>query len=622
MSRHAKAGRHPSPALGLVSGPPILCATAKSALHGFGVFCIAVVAACGGGSDRPAVAPISTTHSTSSSGPPEQALGIVLDAPQISADRQHIMLTWQAGTDATLFSVAVQRTADSQFETIDASFNGCSAQFARGGAWRWDFPTAHVQVQACNSTRQQCVTSNSQPLLDVLLASMTRITPAENFRRGTQFAEQLVLSRNGRTLAMGAQFDRSADPDQPGYGSVWLYERAATDGAWTPEARVNRFQVPTSLGHAIAMSGDATTLAMGAPHAAGTVGGVGAPEVTSFNVLPPTPGASSGAVYVFSRGEQAQWQLQAFIKAPVPITSELMGTNVALSGDGNRMAVTSNLRVYLFEREGSAWRQAHIIERRGDSEIIARVEMSADANTLGVAVADATANRVRVYRHCTCGDGWRLAADLRSAKAIVSSGGRFDDKFAVGGFDRDRSMSLSANGKTLAVGAPRDHGDIDELNTGVFDPPAQGSIYVFGEGGDGIWHRQAYLRTRSATDWDQIGRTVQLDTQGKILATKACGFAVNDPGVRRNHRAGATVGVSGPRCNETIPVDLIGGAAYVFERDAAGNWSHAAAAIPAPGEDTFFDSSSIAFSANAQILAMGVASREQPGVTPLRIDIY
>jgi hypothetical protein len=170
------------------------------------------------------------------------------------------------------------------------------------------------------------------------------------------------------------------------------------------------------------------------------------------------------------------------------------------------------------------------------------------------------------------------------------------------------------------VGAPRDHGDIDDLNVGLFDPPAQGSIYVFGEDSDGVWRRHAYLRTRSAIDWDAIGQGVEMDAEGKVLVTKACGYAANDPGVRRNHRADATVGVVAPNCDETTLSNAIGGVAYVFERDAAGSWSHAAAVIPAPGEDTFADTTEIAFSANAQTLAISVASLTGP--PHFRVEVY
>jgi hypothetical protein len=288
---------------------------------------------------------------------------------------------------------------------------------------------------------------------------------------------------------------------------------------------------------------------------------------------------------------------------------------VALSADGNRMAVMSFARVYVFERSGSTWRQVRVLQRRSTAEAFIGLAMSVDGNTFAVTATESGAvegstTKVLVYRHCPCGDGWRLAADLRSAKP--GSADSFGSAFIY-----DRTVSLSANGKTLAVGAPRDHGDITDLAAG----PAQGSIYVFGEDDDGVWRRHAYLRTRSAANWDAIGRTVELDAEGKVLVTKACGYAANDVGVRRNHRAGATAGSAGPDCDETFLTHAFGGAIYVFERDAAGRWSHAAAALPAPGEDTFFESTAIAFSGDAQTSAISVASLAA-GVPPLRVEVY
>jgi hypothetical protein len=562
------------------------------------------LAACGGGEQ--ASAPPGTSVSDESA-----ARQVVLAAPQLSEDRERILLTWQAWPEARV-TVHVQRMAGGAFEAVEADISGSNGEFVRGPAWRWDFPSAQVQVRACDPSNF-CATSNSQPLLEPLIASVARILPPPEMPKGNGFAEQILLSRDGRTLAMGNSQDKLAGRPLSGAGSVWVYQRG-TDGQWLPEARLNRFERFTAFGHGLAMSSDGSTIAVGAHGDGGSIGGVNAPEVGSYFIDPSSPGESSGAVYVFSRDEQRQWQLQAFIKAAVPVTGEQMGWSIALSSDGNRMIVSSFFRVYVFERSGSAWRQARIIEKRSSTDTIARVVMSSDGTTLAISGSDSTGARVLVYRHCTCGDGWRLAATLRSAKP------GFNDGFSAGGTQFDRPVSLSANGKVLAVGASRDHGDIGDLNVGVEDPPAQGSIYVFGEDVDGVWRRHAYLRTRSAADFDSIGRTVELDAEGQLIATKGCGHAANDSGVRRNHRAGATVGASSPSC--AIPENNeFGGAVYLFERDAAETWTHAAAAIPSPGIDKFFDMLPIALSGNAETFASGGVSIT-PELSTLTMEVY
>jgi hypothetical protein len=563
------------------------------------------LAACGGGGDQASTpGPTGVSDDTA-------VRQVVLGAPQLSQDRERVVLTWQAWPEAQV-TVWIQRTADEPFEAVEASVAANGGEFARGPAWRWDYPSAQVQVRACDPT-DFCATSNNQPLVEVLLASTGQITPSPEMPRGNGFAEQIILSRDGRTLAMGNSQDKLAGRPLSGAGAVWVYQRG-TDGQWLPEARLNRFERFTAFGPGLAMSSDASTIAVGAHGDGGNVGGINAPEVGSYFIDPPTPGASSGAVYVFSRDEQRQWQLQVFIKAAVPVTGEQMGWSIALSGDGNRMAVSSFLRVYVFERSATTWRQARIIEKRSSADTIARVVMSSDGTTLAISGSDSIGPRVLVYRHCTCGDGWRLAATLRSAKP------GFNDGFVAGASQFDRPLSLSANGKVLAVGASRDHGDIGELNVGVPSPPAQGSIYVFGEDSDGVWRRHAYLRTRSAADYDSIGRTVELDAEGKVLATKGCGHAANDSGVRRNHRAGARVGASSPSC--AIPdLNEFGGVVYLFERDAAGTWTHAAAAIPSPGVDKFLDTLPIALSGNAQTFASGGVSLAVSPAT-LTMEVY
>src|SRR5204863_176895 len=87
------------------------------------------------------------------------------------------------------------------------------------------------------------------------------------------------------------------------------------------------------FGHAIALSGDGNTLAVGAPmesSAATGINGKGEHE----------PGDSSGAVYVYSRNG-TRWAQQAYIKASNAGSDDQFGFAVTLSGDGNTLAVSA-----------------------------------------------------------------------------------------------------------------------------------------------------------------------------------------------------------------------------------------------------------------------------------------
>jgi hypothetical protein len=242
--------------------------------------------------------------------------------------------------------------------------------------------------------------------------------------------------------------------------------------------------------------------------------------------------------------------------------------------------------------------------------------ISADGRTIAVAGGTfATRGRlaVLVYKECACSEGWLLAAELPSLRAFPN--------FEV--FDTDHfgeSLSLSGDGNVLAVGAPRDPGDLP-----CDGPFSAGAVYIFAADSSGVWQRRAFLQGRTVVPSDQLGGEVALSADGKVLVAKACGFAANAQGLRRNHRAGATVGPTTPDPGEDTTTCRWGGSGYVFEADAGGTWSHTAAAIAGPGERVVFGDFSLAMSADAQTVALS-ASSIRPQTPPVerfsRVVVY
>ena len=75
------------------------------------------------------------------------------------------------------------------------------------------------------------------------------------------------------------------------------------------------------FGVAAALSNDGNTLAVGA--------------IGEGNIVP-----NSGAAYVFTRSAGV-WSQQAYLKASTPGSGDVFGVSMALSGDGNTLAVGS-----------------------------------------------------------------------------------------------------------------------------------------------------------------------------------------------------------------------------------------------------------------------------------------
>jgi hypothetical protein len=512
--------------------------------------CTVALVACGGGAGEP-VAPADggRTAGAGVAGTP----GITLDPPATVGQSNRIGLAWQAPGDFTSFTVFVQRAAGQPFEAVDAVVAGQTAQFARGAAYRLDFPTARVRVRGCiDATR--CVDSNEQPLVDALVGGLVRLSAAPF---GNRFSG-VVLSADGNTLAVNASNPYSNAQCDAIPGAVLVFQRGA-DGHWTQEAELTQSAPGSALFDSMpyALSGDGNTLVV-------------------TNVV-------EDAMQVFTRDAQRNWSRQAFIQGPVPSVFGAFGEKVAISHDGNRIVVGTNRGpIYVFERAAASWRQAQVIEGGPGILLVSAwtLAISADGSSVAVpAILEADGSvRVHVYRPCSaCAGGWQLAGDLRSSKPAPSEN---NDGFG-------QALSFSRDGNTLAVGAFRDPGDASDNGTMMnAGSPASGAVYVFAADAGGSWQRRAFLKARTAPASDQLGVVVSLSGDGKVLLAGACGLAANAAGLRRNHRADATLGPPGEGDDTRCAFGGTGGSGYVFEVDASGAWSHTAAAIAAPGERT------------------------------------
>ena len=90
-------------------------------------------------------------------------------------------------------------------------------------------------------------------------------------------------------------------------------------------------------GNSIALSGDGSTMAIGAPFESSGAAGINGDQSDNSAY-------ASGAVYVFVR-QGDSWTQQAYVKASNPGQSDHFGSSVALSRDGNTMAVSAHWEV-------------------------------------------------------------------------------------------------------------------------------------------------------------------------------------------------------------------------------------------------------------------------------------
>jgi hypothetical protein len=373
---------------------------------------------------------------------------------------------------------------------------------------------------------------------------------ASNTGAGDSFGGSVALSNDGNTLAVGAKFEGSAATGIGGNqanntaaqaGAVYIFTRSGT--AWSQQAYVKASNTGAGdgFGFSLALSGDGNTLAVGTPFEASAATGVGGNQAdnTAFG---------AGAVYVFTRSGTT-WTQQAYVKASNTGASDIFGFSVALSGDGNTLAVGAYLEdsaatgiggneadnsassagaVYVFSRnQFGVWGQRAYVKASNTGafdEFGASLALSGDGNTLavGAPAEDSAATGVggnevdntasfagAVYVFTRSGTAWAQQAYVKASNTGTG------DEFGT-------SIALSSDGNTLAVGAI----DEDSASTGVggdqVDNTASGAgaVYVFTRSGT-HWVQRTYVKASNANAGDQFGSRIALSGAGSTLAVGA-----------------------------------------------------------------------------------------------------
>lgn len=313
-------------------------------------------------------------------------------------------------------------------------------------------------------------------------------------------------------------------------------------------------------GHGVAISGDGNTIAVGAPHESSGARGINGNQ-NDDSVY------SSGAVYVYTRTGN-NWTQQAYVKAANPGQSDHFGYVVALSRDGNTMAVSA------------FWEASNATGINGNQ---------AD-NSIPQAGA--------VYVFTRAGGRWSQQAYIKASNTGEAAvGDRFGDGDQFG-----FSLALSDAGDTLAVGALTEDGGAAGINGNQADNSAAsaGAVYVFARTGNS-WSQQAYVKPSNPDAGDLFGYAVSLSADGNTLAVGSYdedGSARVINGAPDNMRNGA-------------------GAAYIFTR--SGNvWRQEAYIKASTAESGDSWGVSIALSDAGTTLVVGALDEDCPatGVNP------
>ena len=256
-----------------------------------------------------------------------------------------------------------------------------------------------------------------------------------------------------------------------------------------------------------------------------------------------------------------------YFKASNTDEGDQLGRQIALSADGNTMAVGAYL----------------------EESVATGINGDQNDNSAGDSGA------VYVFRF----DGitWFQQAYIKASTNAVPDPGAGGDRFGQG-------IALSADGNTLAVGAHNEDSSATGINGDENDNSADrsGAAYVFRFDGTN-WFQQAYVKTSNTEAGDNFGSSLALSADGNTLAVGAINEDSNATGIDGNQNDNSTD---------------IAGAAYVFRFDGT-NWAQTAyiKASNTEAGDRFGES--IALSADGATLAVG-AHDERSSATGINDD--
>jgi hypothetical protein len=267
-------------------------------------------------------------------------------------------------------------------------------------------------------------------------------------------------------------------------GQSWTQHGSDIDGEATND----------NSGSFVALSSDGNTLAIGAPYNDGSA----------------ASDAGHVRVYTWDSGTSAWVQRGSDIDGEA--TNDLSGFSVALSSDGNTLAIgayandssaidAGHVRVYTWDSGTSAWvqRGSDIDGEAGSDESGFSVALSSDGNTLAIGAPQndgnaANAGHVRVYTWDSGTSAWvQRGSDIDGEATNDASG---------------FSVALSSDGNTLAIGAPW-----NDVNAGHV------RVYVWNSG-TSAWIQRGSDIDGEATD-DFSGFSVALSSDGNTLAIGA-----------------------------------------------------------------------------------------------------
>lgn len=521
---------------------------------------------------------VSSSSLSSSSSSSSAVAAIWPDINITATQAKTLNIQWDAVADATFYRVLKDADGASGFTQLGDDLTATETT-DNVSVHLYNWQNARYMIEACNDAG--CSASNEAGALQTVLSTIGFIK-ASNTDPLDWFGWSLALSSDGTTLAVGATQEDSLAQGVNGNesnnenfapGAVYIYTLNA--GVWSQQAYLkasNTEQFFTDdndeeairpndrFGYSVSLSDNGNTLAVGALLEDSNATGINGDEEDN-------KATDAGAVYIFERSE-ASWLQTAYVKA-----SNTPEEEDAASADDNsddaeddsdnndddddelciEDETTEELECEVDEGipSNTGDRFGYAVALSGDGNTLAVGSIGEDSDTTGINGNEAdnslsTAGATYVFARTT--ESWEQQAYIKSSNPQAG------DLFGS-------SVSLSTDGNTLAIGA---YGE-NRGGTGINGPfiiattstAGSGSAYVFRRT-DATWVQGAYIKTTHTTASQFFGFSLSLAGDGNTLAVAAYG------------EGSKATGLNGDPSDYADPtVDPFpyfnSGAAYIFE---------------------------------------------------------
>jgi len=301
------------------------------------------------------------------------------------------------------------------------------------------------------------------------------------------------LSADGNTVAIGAN-DNNGNGTKPDSGHVRVYRYSDSDNVWTQRGQdIDGEASSDQSGYSVSLSADGNTVAIGAVYNDGN-------------------GSNSGHVRVYRYSDSDNVWTQRGSDIDGEAAGYSSGWSVSLSADGNTVAIgepfntdfKGQVRVYGYSNNNNDWLQRGtdiVGEASGDGSGIS-VSLSADGNIVAIGAngnsgSSSYSGQVRVYGYSNNNNDWlQRGQDIDGEASSDNSGD---------------SVSLSADGNTVAIGAPYNNGNGTD----------SGHVRVYGySDSDNVWNKRGGDIDGEAA-YDESGYSVSLSADGNTVAIGA-----------------------------------------------------------------------------------------------------